>query len=104
MKFAAILALVPLFGISVVHSLERPRTFLHENVLGTSLELKLIGGSEADAALAEAAVLSEIARLNSILSTWTPASEVSRWMRTSGRPVPVSLELEEVLGLYDRYR
>jgi thiamine biosynthesis lipoprotein len=104
MKLAAILTLLPLLGVSVIHGPEGPRTFHRENVLGTSLELKLVGGSEADAEGAESAVLNEIGRLNSILSTWTPSSEVSRWVRTSGQPVPVSPELGEVLDLYDRYR
>ena len=100
MKLAALIALL---GVSIADR-PAPRTFHHENVLGTSLELKLIGGSEADADHAETAVLNEIDRLNAILSTWTPTSEVSRWTRTHGQPIAVSRELFEVLGLYDQYR
>ena len=105
MKLAAFLALVPLLGVST-NNLDRPaaRTFHYENVLGTSLELTLIGGSDADAARAESAVLTEIDRLAAILSTWDSKSEVSRWARTSHQAVPVSRELFEVLGLFDHYR
>ena len=102
MKLTALLALVALLSVSL-HT-PQPRAFHHENVLGTSLELKLIGGSDVDADRAEAAVLTEIDRLNAILSTWNPNSEVSRWSRTTHQPVPVSPELAEVLGLFDLYR
>ena len=105
MKLAALLALVPLLGASsTVVDRPAPRIFHHENVLGTSLELKLIGGSGADAGRAESAVLNEIDRLGAILSTWDSKSEVSRWARTFGQPVRVSPELLEVLGLFDQYR
>ncbi|MBS1821480.1 MAG: DUF2271 domain-containing protein, partial [Acidobacteria bacterium] len=44
--------------------------FRHENVLGTSLELKVKTTSNAQAEKAEAAVLREIERENRILSAW----------------------------------
>ncbi|HEV3411591.1 MAG TPA: DUF2271 domain-containing protein [Puia sp.] len=75
-----------------------------ENVLGTSLELKLSAGSTAASEAAEAAVLKEIDRLSGILSGYDPHSEFSRWMKTSQTPVPVSAELFEVLGLFDQWR
>ena len=102
MKTAALLALV--LSVSTHVDRTQPRVFHHENVLGTSLELKLIGGTPAEADRAETAVLNEIDRLNGILSTWNPHSEVSRWACTSHQAVPVSPELFEVLDLFDHYR
>jgi thiamine biosynthesis lipoprotein ApbE len=77
--------------------------FHHENVLGTSLELKLKTTS-AKATKAEAAVLHEIDRENRILSAWSSTSEFSRWTRTHDTPVHISRELFEVLSLFDRWR
>lgn len=76
----------------------------YENVLGTSLELKVHGPDAAVASRAEKAVLDEIARESRILSSWDPSSEVSRWAQTRNTPVAVSAELFEVLSLYDRWR
>lgn len=77
------------------------QTFHHENVLGTSFELRVTGG---DPAKAEAAALAEIDRLAGILSSYNDTSEFSRWARTRNTPVRVSPELFEVLGLYDTWR
>jgi thiamine biosynthesis lipoprotein len=88
------------------HTLERQRlyTFNYENILGTSLELKIGARSLPEAEAAEGKALNEIDRLSKILSTWDSDSEVSRWMRTSGTPVRVSPELFEVLSLFDQWR
>lgn len=76
----------------------------YENVLGTSLQIKVKTGSEKQAAAAEAAALHEIERLSHILSGYDAASEFSRWMRTQDRPVAISKELFEVLDLFDQWR
>jgi thiamine biosynthesis lipoprotein ApbE len=76
----------------------------YENVLGTSLDLKLSAGSPADADRAEKAVLHEIDREAKILSAWDSSSEFSLWAQTHGEAVPVSKELLEVLGLFDQWR
>jgi thiamine biosynthesis lipoprotein ApbE len=76
----------------------------YENVLGTSLELKLSASSVIASEKAEAAVLKEIDRLSGILSGYDPHSEFSRWMKTNQTPVAVSPELFEVLGLFDQWR
>jgi thiamine biosynthesis lipoprotein ApbE len=78
--------------------------FRHENVLGTSLELKLRTSTDAQATQAEAAILREIDRENRILSAWSSTSEFSRWTRTHNTPVKVSPELFEVLSLFDHWR
>ncbi len=73
----------------------------HENVLGTSLELRF---HSATPELAERAALAEIDRLAKILSSYDAQSEVSRWVRTQGEPVRISPDLMEVLALYDDWR
>jgi FAD:protein FMN transferase len=76
----------------------------YENVLGTSLELKVSAVSQQASAQAEKAALGEIDRLTKILSGYDPNSEFSRWMHTRNEAVPVSPELFEVLGLFDTWR
>jgi thiamine biosynthesis lipoprotein len=76
----------------------------YENILGTSMELKISASSAATSEKAEAAVLKEITRLSDILSGYDPRSEFSRWMKTTREPVAVSPELMEVLGLFDQWR
>lgn len=76
----------------------------YENVLGTSAEIRVLAGSEEAADQAQAAAMDEIERLNGVLSGYTPASEFSRWVKTSGQAVAVSPELAEVLGLFDTWR
>ena len=83
---------------------ERTYAFHYENVLGTSLELKVGAASPEDAGRAEEAALGEIEREAKILSSWDAGSEFSRWERTRGEPVRVSPELLEVLGLFDQWR
>ena len=78
--------------------------FHWENVIGTSLELKVVAASEAQADNAESAVLDEIDREAKILSGYDASSEFSRWFGTHGQPVRLSPELFEVLDLFDQWR
>ena len=78
--------------------------FHRENVLGTSLEVKVAAATLAAAERAETGVLAEIDREAKILSGYDPASEFNRWMKTRGEEVPVSEDLFEVLSRFDRYR
>jgi len=78
--------------------------FNYDNVLGTSLQLKIFSPSAAQSDRSAAAALMEIDRENKILSSWDPTSEFSRWFRTMNQPVTVSPELFEVFGLFDRWR
>ena len=75
-----------------------------ENVLGTSMEIKLLAASQSDSNRAEAAALSEIKRLNAVLSGYDPSSEFSRWAKTRDKAVPVSSDLMQVLALWDSWR
>jgi FAD:protein FMN transferase len=79
------------------------RTAHYENVLGTSMEIKLLASSDAAEERAEAAALGEIKRLNGILSGYDTTSEFSRWSKTRNEAVPVSSELMEVLKLWDSW-
>lgn len=90
-----------LFGLLFISHLY---TAHYENVLGTSLDLKVSAVSQQVSDQAEQAVLTEIARLSAILSGYDPNSEFSRWMHTRNSAVQVSPELYDVLGLFDEWR
>lgn len=89
-----------------VKSKKVPRSYIshYENVLGTSMELKVSATSQKQASLAEAAALAEIKRLNNILSGYDANSEFSQWMKTYNQPVHVSKDLFMVLSLFDQWR
>lgn len=91
-------------GLGRLESDSRRYTFHHENVLGTSMELKLLASSPEAADRAEAAALKEIDRQSAILSGYDPNSEFRRWTRTKGEPVAISSDFYTILGLYDEYR
>jgi thiamine biosynthesis lipoprotein len=76
----------------------------YENVLGTSMEIKIAAGSEQNAMKAEVIALAEVDRLNKILSGYDASSEFSRWMNAGRGAVKVSNELYEVLSLFDQWR
>jgi thiamine biosynthesis lipoprotein ApbE len=78
--------------------------FHYENVLGTSLDMKIRAKSDGEAQRAEAAALAEFDRETRILSAWTPDSEFSRWTRTHRTAERVSPQLFEVLALFDAWR
>jgi FAD:protein FMN transferase len=71
--------------------------FYHENVLGTSLELRVRAENRKAALGAEDRVLREIDRLAAIFSGYDPASELSRWQERRPAPENISAELFEVL-------
>lgn len=78
--------------------------FYHDNVMGTSMELRVRADDEAAANRAEGRALQEIARLSAILSGYDPSSEFRRWEASSGEPVRVAPELFEVLSAADTWR
>ena len=102
---AAVAFLMPLRGDSSTNSPRKPLYVFHyENVMGTSLEIKVAASSAAQAGRAEQGVLAEIDRESRILSSWDPQSEFSTWVRTRDEAVRVSPELFEVLSLFDKWR
>lgn len=91
-SFAAILLLSP--GLTVAAEF----SFFHEDVLGTSLELRINGASAEVASQAEHLVLEEIDRLSQIFSQYDPSSEFSILQNLPvGQKMAVSVELFEVL-------
>jgi FAD:protein FMN transferase len=72
-------------------------TFYHENVMGTSLELRVRAEDRTAAGWAEERVLDEIDRLSKVFSGYDKSSELSRWQSGLNGPVTVSPELFEVL-------
>jgi FAD:protein FMN transferase len=78
--------------------------FRYENVLGTSLELKVVGTTKTQSETAEHATMAEIDREAHILSSWDTQSEFSSWFRTKGEPIHISPELFEVFSLFDEWR
>jgi thiamine biosynthesis lipoprotein len=102
--------LIATFSLNRVYASPKPKKTAHlyithyENVLGTSLELKISATSKQEAAIAETAALREISRMAKILSAYDPASEFSQWLKTSHQPIHISPELFEVLSLFDQWR
>ncbi|MEA3187728.1 MAG: FAD:protein transferase [Chthoniobacter sp.] len=78
--------------------------FHHENVLGSSLELKIAAPTETLAKQAESAALAEIDRVAKIISTYDSDSAFSRWSKTHQEAVEVAPEIMEVLALYDGWQ
>jgi len=75
-----------------------------DNILGTSLDLKIIASSFESAQKAEAKVVFEIQRLNQILGSFNPNSEFSLWATSAGEAVRISEELFMVLAKFDTWR
>lgn len=78
--------------------------FHHENVMGTSLEMRVLADDRTAASRAEDRALREIDRLSAIFSNHEPTSEFRRWQSTREGPAAVSPELFEVLRASDRWR
>lgn len=81
-----------------------PIVLTRENVMGSSMELRVWSRGLEAARRAEARALAEIHRLSAILSTYDPQSEFSRWRRATGRPMAVSAPLWEILEAVDAWR
>jgi FAD:protein FMN transferase len=75
----------------------RPWSFHYEQVLGTSLALRVRASSQASAEQAERAALEEIARLEKLFSSYDPESELRRWQGTQA----LSPELSALLVASD---
>ena len=73
-----------------------------ENILGTSLDVKILANSFELAEKAEAKVLAEFGRLQSILGSGSD-HEFGQWSRSQAEAILVSSELHTVLGLFDTW-
>jgi FAD:protein FMN transferase len=92
---------IPLFVLlltTYIHAEEF--IYHHENVLGTTAELRIHADSIAIAGKAEEHVLAHIDRLARILSIYDPNSEVRRWI-AGELDQKTSSELYELLVLCD---
>jgi FAD:protein FMN transferase len=79
-------------------------TFHHENVLGTSLEIRLRAHEETEACKAEKRILQEVDRLSLIYSHYDSSSEFSKFIQAEvGTPIVLSQELVEVLKRCDQW-
>jgi thiamine biosynthesis lipoprotein ApbE len=78
--------------------------FQHENVVGTTFELRVLADSEHAAQRAESIALAEIDRLAAIFSTYDAESEFSRWQAQATDFTPISPELWAVLSAADKWR
>lgn len=76
----------------------------HENVLGTSLELRITADNAEVARAVEARALGEIDRLDAAFSAYRPDSEFRRWQAAPTGPTRVSADLLAVLAAADRWR
>lgn len=74
--------------------------FHHDNILGTSLDLQVACDDAQLAGTVDTAILDEIERLRKILSTYDPASEISK-LNTTNAPMVCSQDLIDVLTFYD---
>ncbi|MFD3394289.1 DUF2271 domain-containing protein [Aquirufa sp. OSTEICH-129V] len=100
-SLAAVLAAVPNANATSVSGV---LTTQLENILGTSLDMKIAAQTFELAEKAEAQVLAEISRLQQILGSAGSHNEFARWMASSkGEAVAVSNEISEVLNLFDEW-
>jgi len=73
-----------------------------ENILGTSLDVKILANSFELAEKAEAKVLAEFRRLQTILGSGEN-HEFGQWARSNGDAISVSSELHTVLSLFETW-
>ena len=97
-SLAAILAAVPSANSTASGVLSTQL----ENILGTSLDMKIAAQTYELAEIAETRVLAEINRLQQILGSAGSHNEFASWMaKPKGEAVAVSDEISEVLNLFD---
>ena len=77
--------------------------FHAEHVLGATLDLTRVSATAGEAQTAHAAARAEIARLDAVLSGWSPESELSALNRSIG-PCPVSHDLYQVIAACEAWR
>jgi thiamine biosynthesis lipoprotein ApbE len=75
-----------------------------EDVLGTSLDLKISANSNENAQKAEQKVLIELSRLQQILGSYGENNEFAQWKKTYQQKVEVSKELVEIAKDFDFWK
>ena len=106
LRLSGVLCMIMAFSSATPRSARTNKLYIsnYENVLGTSMEIKIAADAEQHATEAEDAALTEVDRLNKILSGYDPSSEFSRWLKADKKPIAVSPELYEVLSLFEQWR
>lgn len=105
-KISGLISLVITVGITFAFLPKKTKLYVsdYENVLGTSMQIKIAAADEQYAVKAEEAALNEVDRLNKILSGYDTSSEFVKWMQSGSKPITVSPELYEVLSLFEQWR
>ncbi len=93
-----------LAGIFAGHARAGEFRFAHEDVMGTSLELRVQAASGVVAIAAERATLDEIDRLSLVFSGYDRSSELRRWLDSRQSPRQLSRELIDMLAESDLWR
>lgn len=88
-------------GAVCAQSVGQPFIRHYDGVLGTSLDLTIYGVPDAEAEAAFGQVLTHIAELESVLSTYQSDSELMQL--NEQRTMEVSTDLQQVLGLCSRW-
>lgn len=95
--------LVALTGLGIAGpAVSQTFTYHQDHVLGTSIDVTIASADKREADLAWKAILNEVSRLDALISTWRPDSEISRL--NTERAVTASPETGEVLVLCRHWR
>lgn len=102
MRMFTLIALLASLCASSICNGNEPYVFVHENVLGSTLELRVVAKDLSAAEQAEKLALAEIDRLTKIFSTYDSQAEFAKWQRQTEFQ-PVSQELSTVLKRSDYF-
>ncbi len=102
-RFCGLLILIAAASSPSAKSFGAEYVFHQENVIGTTLELRIEAQSKKIAQRIEEAALAEIDRLNAILSRYDASSELMRWQRGE-TATSVSADLATVLTRAEYWR
>lgn len=91
-----------LFGLACSGAVAETYSRSNDFVLGTNLDLVIVADTEKDADTVEAAILTEVSRLNAILSTYRTTSEITSLNSTNS--ATVSPDLFAVLKACEAFR
>jgi thiamine biosynthesis lipoprotein len=94
---------VSIVGMAQAAVVPQEFSFLHDHVLGTSLQVKVLADTEAHAQACEQAILKEIERLDSLLSTYESHTELGR-VNATDQAVRCAPEVIEVLQAAEECR
>lgn len=97
---AALIALALVMFARVAHAGDPDRKFIYTGqAMGTVITVFLWTDDEVKAAKAAEAVFAEMKRIDGVMTTWTPDSEVSKVNAAAGmKPVAVSQETFDVIA------